>query len=71
VRVDLPLLSEKDKDDLLSFAIPHKVDFVALSFVQDGESVRQARKMLKEACPDGQEPPLLIANREWRGPHKL
>jgi len=64
VRVDLPLLSEKDKDDLLSFAIPHKLDFVALSFVQDGESVHQVRKMLKEACPDGQEPPLLISKIE-------
>jgi len=64
VRVDLPLLSEQDKDDLLSFAIPHKVDFVALSFVQDGESVEQVRQMLKEACPDGQQPPLLISKIE-------
>ena len=34
VKVDLPVLQPKDIDDLQNFAVPHKVDFIAASFVQ-------------------------------------
>jgi len=64
VRVDLPLLQPKDEKDLLDFAIPQCVDFVALSFVQDGESVRGVRRLLAEHCPPGQALPQLIAKIE-------
>jgi len=34
VKVDIPVLTEKDIDDLQNFAAKHRMDFVAASFVQ-------------------------------------
>lgn len=34
VKVNLPILTEKDIDDLVNFGCKHEVDFVAASFVQ-------------------------------------
>jgi len=45
VRVEMPFLSEKDKEDL-RFGIREDVDFVAASFVQDADNVRELRKFL-------------------------
>lgn len=44
--VDLPILSEKDKDDLVNFGIKHKVDMVAASFVQRAEDIRTIRSIV-------------------------
>merc|ERR1719313_712565 len=46
VHVDLPVLGDKDKDDILNFGIPQGVDFVAASFVQSADDVRLIRKTL-------------------------
>jgi len=46
VQVDLPVLQEKDKNDLLKFGIPQGVDFVAASFVQSADDVREIRNTL-------------------------
>merc|ERR1711957_748091 len=46
VKVDLPVLQEKDTADLLQFGIPQGVDFVAASFVQSKEDVELIRKTL-------------------------
>merc|ERR1719284_885123 len=46
VKVDLPVLQEKDIMDLLKFAIPQGVDFVAASFVQSAEDVELIRTTL-------------------------
>jgi len=46
VKVDLPVLQEKDKNDLLQFGIPQGVDFVAASFVQSAEDVQTIRETL-------------------------
>merc|ERR1711972_943701 len=46
VKVDLPVLQDKDKDDLVKFGIPQGVDFVAASFVQSAEDVALIRKTL-------------------------
>eukprot|EP00931_Biecheleriopsis_adriatica_P059908 TRINITY_DN35915_c0_g1_i1.p1 TRINITY_DN35915_c0_g1~~TRINITY_DN35915_c0_g1_i1.p1 ORF type:complete len:614 (+),score=97.03 TRINITY_DN35915_c0_g1_i1:70-1911(+) len=64
VKVDLPLLQQKDEKDLLEFALPHELDFIALSFVQDAESVEGVRKLLAEHCKPNQSPPLLISKIE-------
>jgi len=46
VKVDLPVLQEKDINDLVNFGIPQGVDFVAASFVQSAEDVQMIRKTL-------------------------
>jgi len=46
VKVDLPVLQEKDVNDLMHFAIPHQVDFIAASFVQSAEDVQLIRSTL-------------------------
>jgi len=46
VKVDLPVLQEKDKKDLVEFGIPQGVDFVAASFVQDANDVKLIRETL-------------------------
>merc|ERR1719168_254379 len=46
VKVDLPVLQDKDKDDLLNFGIPQGVDFVAASFVQNADDVKFIRQTL-------------------------
>jgi pyruvate kinase len=46
VHVDLPVLGEKDKDDILNFGIPHGVNYIAASFVQSGADVEEIRELL-------------------------
>lgn len=48
VKVDLPVLTEKDIHDLKDFACRHKVDYVAASFVQSAADVRFIRSVLDE-----------------------
>merc|ERR1719188_1157210 len=46
VKVDLPVLQDKDKDDLINFGIPQGVDYVAASFVQSADDVKFIRQTL-------------------------
>lgn len=46
VKVDLPIISEKDKNDILNFAIPMGCNFIAASFVQSADDVRLIRNLL-------------------------
>merc|ERR1719229_447463 len=46
VKVDLPVLQEKDINDLVKFGIPQSVDFIAASFVQSAEDVKMIRDTL-------------------------
>jgi pyruvate kinase len=46
VKVALPVLQEKDKNDLVQFGIPQGVDFVAASFVQSADDVKLIRETL-------------------------
>merc|ERR1711871_893914 len=48
VKVDIPVLTEKDIDDLVNFGCKRQVDYVAASFVQTGDDVRFIRKVLNE-----------------------
>ncbi|HMI94840.1 MAG TPA: pyruvate kinase [Polyangiales bacterium] len=47
VRVNLPSVTDKDRRDI-QFGIEHDVDFIALSFVRNAETVHQARALLEE-----------------------
>ncbi|KAL6747633.1 pyruvate kinase [Haematococcus lacustris] len=49
VKVDIPVLTAKDIEDLQQFAAKHDLDFVAASFVQSAEDVRFIRSTLDDA----------------------
>ncbi len=49
--ISAPALTDKDREDI-RFAAAHGLDFLALSFVRDGDDVRQARRLLAEAGGD-------------------
>jgi pyruvate kinase len=51
VRVNLPFLSEKDKEDI-NFGIDNEVDFIAASFVRTAEDVLEIRRILEERDVD-------------------
>ena len=46
VVVDLPTLTEKDKEDILLWGVPNKIDMIALSFVRKGSDLVNVRKVL-------------------------
>ncbi|KAK9220667.1 hypothetical protein WN944_009090 [Citrus x changshan-huyou] len=46
VIVDLPTLTEKDKEDILKWGIPNQIDMIALSFVRKGSDLVGVRKLL-------------------------
>lgn len=50
-RLSLPSMTEKDSRDLL-FGIAHHVDYVALSFVQRAEDVKQLKAMIRALGAD-------------------
>lgn len=52
VIVDLPTLTEKDKEDILKWGIPNQIDMIALSFVRKGSDLVQVRKLLGEHAKD-------------------
>lgn len=44
--VDLPTLTEKDKEDILGWGVPNKIDMIALSFVRKGSDLVTVRNIL-------------------------
>ncbi|MCL7025799.1 hypothetical protein MKW94_027388, partial [Papaver nudicaule] len=46
VVVDLPTLTEKDKEDIMLWGVPNKIDMIALSFVRKGSDLVEVRKLL-------------------------
>jgi pyruvate kinase len=53
IRVDLPVLLEKDIEDIEQFACKHNFDFVAASFVQSATDVETIRTVLDQAGGEG------------------
>ncbi|KAI3697350.1 hypothetical protein L6452_30309 [Arctium lappa] len=48
VIVDLPTLTDKDKEDILKWGVPNKINMIALSFVRKGSDLVEVRKLLGE-----------------------
>jgi pyruvate kinase len=46
VVVDLPTLTDKDKEDILGWGVPNNIDMIALSFVRKGSDLVNVRKVL-------------------------
>lgn len=46
VVVDLPTLTDKDREDIFEWGIPNKIDMIALSFVRKGSDLVEVRKLL-------------------------
>lgn len=44
--VDLPTLSKKDKEDILQWGVPNKIDIIALSFVRKASDLAKVKKIL-------------------------
>ncbi|KAG4110611.1 hypothetical protein ERO13_D13G058975v2 [Gossypium hirsutum] len=44
VVVDLPMLAEKDKEDILGWGVPNNIDMIALSFVRKGSDLVNVSK---------------------------
>ena len=47
--VDLPTITEKDRDDILVWGVPNNIDFIAASFVRKGSDLTHIREVLGEA----------------------
>lgn len=47
VKVKLPAITEKDKEDIL-FGIQQDIDFIAASFIRNAKGVKEIRKILEE-----------------------
>ena len=52
VNVDLPTITEKDRNDLLNWGVKNRVDFIAASFVRKGSDLDYIRKVLGNAAKD-------------------
>jgi len=46
VKVQLPCIQDKDRNDILNFSIPQGCNFIAASFVQHADDVREIRNLL-------------------------
>ncbi|WP_310603930.1 pyruvate kinase [Anaerosporobacter sp.] len=51
VSIKLPGITEKDRGDIL-FAVEQGLDFIAASFVRNGDAIREIRKVLTDAGSD-------------------
>ena len=51
VNVNLPTITEKDRDDLLNWGVKNGVDFIAASFVRKGSDIDYIRSVLGIAAP--------------------
>mgnify|MGYP000972298735 CR=1 FL=1 len=47
VNISLPAITERDRQDIL-FGLTENIDYIAASFIRDGESVRGIRKLCRE-----------------------
>ncbi|EKE21906.1 MAG: hypothetical protein ACD_7C00096G0023 [uncultured bacterium] len=61
--LDIEIITPKDKKDL-EFSLENDVDFVAISFVKNGENIRNLRKLIAKKIKDASAQPKIIAKIE-------
>merc|ERR1740138_1086868 len=44
VKVDIPVVGEREVKDIVDWAVPNNADYIALSFVQSADDVKECRK---------------------------
>merc|ERR1719254_27069 len=44
VKVDIPVIGEREIKDIVDWAVPNNADYIAVSFVQSAEDVKECRK---------------------------
>jgi len=44
VKINLPVVDEREVNDIVNWAVPNKADYIALSFVQSAEDIRECRR---------------------------
>ena len=66
ISVDMPYLSNVDKDDI-KFGVEQDVDYIALSFVRTAEDVRDARAYIKKLGGNGDKIKLISKIENQQG----
>lgn len=61
--LDIEIITPKDKKDLY-FSLENDVDFVAISFVKNGENLRNLRKLIAKKIKDPAKQPKIISKIE-------
>ncbi|SIO73652.1 pyruvate kinase [Babesia microti strain RI] len=46
VKVNIPVIGEKDKKDILEFGVAHNMDYIAVSFVQSANDILSVKKLI-------------------------
>lgn len=64
-RIPLPTVTKKDFDDL-AFSLAHDVDFIALSFVRNGQDIVDVRQHMKKILGDDISVPRIISKIECK-----
>ncbi|THU49857.1 hypothetical protein C4D60_Mb06t13980 [Musa balbisiana] len=63
IHIDLPTLSEADKNAISTWGVRNKIDFLSLSYTRHAEDVRQAREFLSKLGSDA----ILLGAETLRG----
>ncbi|KAI3746301.1 hypothetical protein L6452_08728 [Arctium lappa] len=48
IHIDLPTLTDKDKENISTWGVPNKIDFLSLSYTRHAQDVREAREFLSK-----------------------
>lgn len=64
-RIPLPTVTKKDYDDL-AFALSQSVDFVAMSFVRNGQDIVDLRKHMRKIIGEDETMPRIISKIECK-----
>lgn len=61
--LDIDVITKKDRRDL-DFVLEHDIDFVALSFVKNGENIRKLRRIIRKKIRNEKKLPKIVSKIE-------